>query len=206
MENFRTSAPTFYQQFFNDLYQKHKVSAIEATADAWVNQKVAFYVAPDNAMGTYKRLNASFKYGASGIPYFQGGTQICHTDSWHYALGANSANKKEAADFIKFLSGPVGSKLFYDRVGQIPSQAEVLNSLPDYKESPRSLVREQFLQAGQPRIQTVGFTEYNGLAQEFFTNLAQGQNLNVQQLATALAKRADGLTAKYKDWQTKPLP
>ena len=41
---------------------------------------------------------------------------------------------------------------------------------------------------------------------ELVGNLVAGQNLNVQQLATALARRADGLTAKYKDWQTKPLP
>jgi ABC-type glycerol-3-phosphate transport system substrate-binding protein len=191
-------------QYFADLYSKEKVSAVEGIPDAWVNQRAAFYISPDNALGTYKRLNATFKYGVTGIPYFQGGTQLCHTDSWHYALGANSQNKKEAAEFIKFLSGPVGSKIFYDRFGQLPASVEVLNTLPDYKENPRALVREQFLAAGQPRIVTVGFTEYNGLMQEFVGNLVAGQNLNIQQLATALAKRSDGLTAKYKDWQTKP--
>ena len=46
----------------------------------------------------------------AGIPYFNGGAQLCHTDSWHYALGAFSTHKKEAAEFIKFISGPVGSK------------------------------------------------------------------------------------------------
>jgi hypothetical protein len=42
--------------------------------------------------------------------------------------------------------------------------------------------------------------------QELVGNLVAGQGLDVQQLATALAKRTDGLTAKYKDWKTKPLP
>jgi multiple sugar transport system substrate-binding protein len=190
--------------FFHDLYEKHQVSAVEGIPDAWVNGRAAFFVSPDNAIGTYVRLGKTFKYGVTGIPYFQGGSQICHTDSWHYALGANSQNKKEAAEFIKYLSGPVGSKIFYDRFGQLPSSVDVLNTLPDYKSLPRSLVREQFLQAGQPRIVTVGFTEYNGLMQEFVGNLVQGTNLDIQQLATALAKRSDSLTAKYKDWQTKP--
>ncbi|TAK26017.1 MAG: extracellular solute-binding protein [Chloroflexota bacterium] len=189
--------------FFHDLYQKHKVSAVEGIPNAWWEGRAAFYISPDNAMGTYTRLGKTFKYGVTGIPYFQGGTQICHTDSWHYALGANSQNKMEAAEFIKFLSGPVGSKIFYDRFGQLPAHAEVLNTLPDYKQNPKALVREQFLAAGQPRIVTVGFTEYNGLMIEFVGNLVAGQNLDVQQLATALARRADGLTAKYKDWQTK---
>jgi multiple sugar transport system substrate-binding protein len=192
--------------FFHDLYDKYKVSAVEGIADAWVNQRAAFFVSPDNAIGTYKRLGATFQYGATGIPYFKGGTQACHTDSWHYALGANSQHKQEAADFIKFLSGPVGAKVFYDRFGQLPANAELLNTLPDYQQNPRKLLADQFKAAGIPRIQTVGFTEYNGLMIEFVGNLVAGTNIDIQQLATALAKRSDSLTAKYKDWQTKPLP
>lgn len=190
--------------FFHDLYQKHKVSAVEGIPDAWVNQRAAFFVSPDNAIGTYNRLNATFQYGVTGIPYFKDGTQVCHTDSWHYGLGANSANKKEAAEFIKFISGPVGSRIYYERFGQLPAHVDLLNTLPDYQQNPRKLLAEQFKAAGIPRIQTVGFTEYNGLMIELVGNLVAGQNLNVQQLMTALARRSDGLTAKYKDWQTKP--
>src|SRR5687768_10775405 len=135
--------------FFHELYQKHKVSAVEGIPNAWHIERAAFFVAPDWVITTYNQLGAKFKYGVTGIPYFQGGSQICHTDSWHYALGANSANKKDAAEFIKFLSGPVGSKIFYDEFGQIPAHAEVLNTLPDYKTGHRALVREQFLAAGQ---------------------------------------------------------
>jgi ABC-type glycerol-3-phosphate transport system substrate-binding protein len=192
-------------QFWNDIYQKHKISPVEAIPDAWFNSKAAFYISPDNAIATYNRINPSggFEYSVTGIPYFQGGAQICHTDSWHYALGAYSQNKKEAGEFIKFMSGPVGSKILYETDGQLPAHAELLNSLADYQKMPRSLVLQQFKAAGQPRIQTVGFTEYNGLAIEFFTNLVTGQGVDVQRLATEMAKRADGLMAKYKDWKTK---
>src|SRR3712207_7043814 len=44
--------------FFHELYQKHQVSAVEGIPDAWVNQRAAFFISPDNALGTYKRLNA----------------------------------------------------------------------------------------------------------------------------------------------------
>jgi ABC-type glycerol-3-phosphate transport system substrate-binding protein len=192
--------------FFHDLYDKYKVSAVEGIPDAWFNQRAAFFVSPDNAIGSYNRLKATFKYGATGIPYFKGGTQACHTDSWHYGLGANSQHKKEAAEFIKYLSGPEGTKVFYDRFGQLPAHLALLNTLPDYQQNPRKLLADEFKAAGIPRIQTVGFTEYNGLMIEFVGNLVAGQNLDIQQLATALAKRSDSLTAKYKDWQTKPLP
>ena len=58
--------------FFHELYQKHKVSAVEGIPDAWVNQKAAFFISPDNAMGTYKRLNATFQYGVDRHPVLQG--------------------------------------------------------------------------------------------------------------------------------------
>jgi fructooligosaccharide transport system substrate-binding protein len=192
-------------QFFHDLYWKHKVSAVEGIPDAWWNQRAVFYVSPDNAIGTYNRLHpqGSFKYSVTGIPYFKGGTQICHSDSWHYALGANSRNRREAAEFIKFLSGPVGSRAFYQRLGQLPAHVELLNTLPEYQTMPRSLVAEQFKAAAQPRILTPGFTEYNSLMIEFVGNLVAGRNLDVKSLATTLARRADALMAKYKDWKTK---
>ncbi len=191
-------------QFFHDLYSVNKVSAVEGIADAWANEKAAFYVAPDTALAAYVRLNKTFKYGVTGIPYFKGGTQLCHTDSWHYALGTYSQHKKEAAEFIKFMAGPVGSKIMYDKVKQLPAQVDLLNTLPEYQKYPLSLVVEQFKAAGQPRILTPGFTEYNGLMIEFVGNLVQsGPDFDVKGAATAMAKRADSLMAKYKDWKTK---
>ncbi|HEV8632922.1 MAG TPA: sugar ABC transporter substrate-binding protein [Chloroflexota bacterium] len=194
-------------QFLQDIHQKYKISPVEAIPDAWFNQKVAFYLSPDNAIGTYERLhpNGSFKYGVTGIPYFKGGTQICHNDSLHYALGAYSQHKKEAAEFIKFMSGEQGARIYYEVEGQLPAHAALLNSLPAYQKYPRSLVLEQFKQVATPRVVTVGFTEYNTLAIELFGNLIQIPGANVQELATQTAKRADSLTAKYKDWQTKPI-
>src|SRR6516225_8380435 len=76
----------------------------------------------------------------------------------------------------------------YDRFGQLPANVQVLNTVPDYQQNPRKLVADQFKAAGQPRIVTVGFTEYNGLMIEFVGNLVAGTDIDVQQLATALAK------------------
>jgi fructooligosaccharide transport system substrate-binding protein len=193
-------------QFLQDIHQKYNISPTESIPDIWFNQKAAFYLSPDNAIGTYERLHPSggFKYGVTGIPAFKGGTQLCHNDSLHYALGAYSNNKKEAAEFMKFMSGPVGAKIYYEAEGQLPAHVSLLNSLPAYQQYPRSLVLEQFKQVATPRVVTVGFTEYNTLATEFFQNLIQVKGADVKQLATQTANRVDGLTKKYSDWKTKP--
>jgi len=190
-------------QFLQDIHQKHKVSPIEAIPNIWFEKKCVFYISPDNALGTYKQLypNGDFEIGVTPIPYFKEGTQVCHTDSWHFGVGMYSAHKDEAAAFIKFLTGSVGARIVYDSIRQLPANLDVLNSLPDYQTLPLSLVAQQFKAVGIPRIITPGFTEFNSLSIEFYQNLIQGQGANVKDLATTMAKRADGLMAKYKDWK-----
>ena len=190
-------------QFLQDLHQKYKVSPTEAVQNAWLTKKAAMYLSPDNAIAQYNQLQPGFAYAVTGIPYFTGGTQLCHNDSLHYALGAFSKHPAEAADFIKYMSGAEGGKIYFANSGQIPANVKVLNSVPEYQKYPESLVLEQFKAVATPRIVTVGFTEYNTLATEFFQNLIQTPNANVAQLAHDMAKRTDQLTAKYKDWQTK---
>lgn len=190
-------------QFLQDLYQKHKVSPVEMPPNVWFDKKAVFYVSPDNALGTYKRLypNGDFEVGVTPLPYFKGGSQVCHTDSWHFGVGTYSTHKDEAADFIKFLTGPVGAKIVYDQIKQLPANLDVQNAITDYQKQPLMTVLQQFKNSGVPRIITPGFTEFNSLSIEFYQNIIQGQGVNVKDLATTMAKRADGLMAKYKDWK-----
>jgi fructooligosaccharide transport system substrate-binding protein len=189
-------------QFSRDIVQKYHVSPVEQIPDIFFVGKAAFYVSPDNAIGTIQREhpNGDFHYGVTPIPYFSGGSQVCHTDSWHYAISPNSQNVAAAADVIKFWSGPVGSKILYDAVRQLPANVNVLNSLPEYQDqkTPQYLVYQEFKAAGVPRILTPGFSEYNQAYMEFATNIVEGQNVDVAALAHATAQRVDGLLAKYK--------
>ena len=171
--------------------------------NVWFDKKAVFYVSPDNALGTYKRLypNGDFEVGVTPLPYFKDGSQVCHTDSWHFGVGSYSTHKDEAADFIKFLTGPVGAKIVYDQIKQLPANLDVQNAIAEYQKQPLMTVQQQFKNSGVPRIITPGFTEFNSLSIEFYQNIIQGQGVNVKDLASTMAKRADGLIAKYKDWK-----
>lgn len=189
-------------QFSRDIVQKYKVSPVEQIPDIFFTGKATFYISPDNAIGTINREhpNGDFHYGVTPIPYFSGGTQVCHTDSWHYGVSPNSQNPADTADVIKFWSGPVGSKLLYDVVRQLPANINVRKALPEYQDTttPQYLVAQQFQAAGVPRILTPGFSEYNQAYMEYATNIVEGQNVDVGALATAMAKRVDSLLAKYR--------
>ncbi|HEX5505947.1 MAG TPA: sugar ABC transporter substrate-binding protein [Thermomicrobiales bacterium] len=190
-------------QFLQDLYQKHKVSAVEAIPDIWFNGKAVFYIAPDIIIGQYKRLfpNGSFEYAASPIPYFKDGTRVCHNDSFHFSIGTYAQHPDEAADFIKFMTGAEGAKLVYDTLKQLPANQDVLKALPEYQKLPLSLVAEQYKESAVTRIITPGYGEFNSLSIEFYQNVQTGQGGGVQDLATSMAKRCDGLLQKYKGWK-----
>lgn len=191
-------------QFVHDLYQTHKVSPVETPPYIWFDKKCVFYISPDNALGTYKQRYPNgdeFEIGVTPLPYFKDGSQVCHTDSWHFGVGTYATHKDEAADFIKFLTGPVGAKIVYDQIKQLPANLDVQSAIPDYQKQPLMTVQQQFKNSGVPRIITPGFTEFNSLSIEFYQNIIQGQGVNVKDLATTMAKRTDGLISKYKDWK-----
>jgi multiple sugar transport system substrate-binding protein len=192
-------------QFVNDLYQKHKVSPAEPIPDAFFTRRVAFYVGPESTVGQINRQypDGSFKFAVTGTPYMPGGTQLCHTDSWHYSVGANSVHKKEAAELIKWMSGQDGAKIHYDITKAMPAHQAVMGSVTDYQSYPKQLVIEQFRVAGTPRILTPGYSEYQSLFEEFGKNLAQGAGIDVADLARQTARRMDGALAKYKGWNTR---
>lgn len=64
------------------------VTPIESIPDIFFTKQSAFVVHPDNAIGTINRLypDGDFNYGVTGIPYMEGGAELCHTGSWHFGV------------------------------------------------------------------------------------------------------------------------
>ena len=194
-------------QFLHDIYHKYKLSPVEQIPEGWQSRKVAMFLSPDSAVAVYNRLypggNGGFKYGATGIPYFKGGVQLCHNDSNHLTLGAFSQHKAEAAAYIKFATSAEGSRIYYEYLPQLPSNVALLNTLPAYQGFPGNVVLDSFKQVGTARVTTPGFAEFLAISIEFYQSVVQTQDADVKQLATTAAQRATAQMAKYKDWQSK---
>ena len=196
-------------QFYQDMHQKHKVMQVTPTEWLFNERKAAFYVAPDiaiasvqSAIGEDKKVSftgdGDFNMGATGIPYFADGTQLCHTGSWHWGIYKTTKHFDEALEFVKFASGKEGSRIYYEAIRQTPAHLELLNELPEYSEYPQSLFKEGMLKFGIPRIQTPGYTEYQALFAEMAMNIQQGADV-AEQLRD-YAQRMEQALAKYKGW------
>jgi multiple sugar transport system substrate-binding protein len=177
------------------------ISQKEAQSNTFASKVTAFYVSPDNEIGTINRLfpNGDFKYGVTGIPYMEGGTQLCHTDSWHYGISPQSKHIDISASIVKFMTGPVGAKIYYDINRQLPARIELLNTLPEYSTPPQQLFAQGSKEIGMPRIGTPGYTEYQQVFNQFLTDVAQ-TDAPLDQLVADAVTKVEAAVAKYKGW------
>ena len=179
------------------------VSQREPVDQIFFNKGAAFYVSPDNAVGTINRLypDGDFNYGVTGIPYYEDGAQVCHTGSWHVGVSPQTQNMELSVAIAKFFAGPEGSKIWYDTVRQLPARVDLLNTLPEYQEYPQQMFAEGLTAIGIPRIQTPGYTEYQQIFAELVQDVATGEGVEVAPLVQDAAVQMEQALAKYEGWQ-----
>ncbi len=180
---------------------ENPVSPQEPIPDIFFNKQSAFYISPDNAIGTINRKypNGDFRFGVMGIPGFANGSQVCHTDSWHFGVSPASKQQDLAAALVKYMTGPEGAKIWFGVIKQLPARTELLNTVPEYKEMPQKLFAEAVQAYGQPRIGTPGYTEYQQVFAELMKNLAQ-TDAPVSELVADAVSKIESAVAKYKGW------
>jgi fructooligosaccharide transport system substrate-binding protein len=189
---------------YRDWHQGDRaVTPQEPIDNIWFSKGAAFYVSPDNAVGTINRLypDGDFNYGVTGIPYYADGAQVCHTGSWHFGVSPQTKNQEVSVALAKFFAGPEGSKIWYDTVRQLPARVELLNTLPEYNEYPQQLFNEGLQTIGIPRIQTPGYTEYQQYFGQMAQDIAQAENVDVASLVHETAVQMEQALAKYEGWQ-----
>jgi fructooligosaccharide transport system substrate-binding protein len=182
---------------------ENAVTPAEPIDNIFFSKGAAFYVSPDNAIGTINRLypDGDFNYGVTGIPYYADGAQVCHTGSWHVGVSPQTQNLELSVAIAKFFAGPEGSKIWYDNNRQLPARVELLNTLPEYNEYPQQLFNEGLQTIGIPRIQTPGYTEYQQIFAELAQDITQGEGVEVASLVQDAAIQMEQALAKYEGWQ-----
>ena len=191
-----------YQAYRDMHFGDRAVTPIESIPDIFFNRQSAFVIHPDNAIGTINRLypDGDFNYGVTGIPYMEGGAQLCHTGSWHFGISPNSEHKDVAAALVKFITGHEGARIWYDNIRQLPARFDLINELPEYNEYPQELFAQGLQEIGEPRIQTPCYTEYQQLAAVLLQDLQQSEDLDVAARVHKAAEDIEQACAKYAGW------
>ena len=191
-----------YQAYRDMHFGDRAVTPIESIPDIFFTRQSAFVIHPDNAIGTINRLypDGDFNYGITGIPYMEGGDQLCHTGSWHFGISPNSDKQDTAAALVKFITGKEGARIWYDQVRQLPARFDIINELPEYNESPQNLFAQGLEEIGEPRIGTPCYTEYQQLHAVLLQDLQSAEDLDVAARVEKAAADIEQACAKYKGW------
>ncbi|MEM7115177.1 MAG: extracellular solute-binding protein [Chloroflexota bacterium] len=191
-----------YQAYRDMHFGDRAVTPIESIPDIWFTEQSAFVIHPDNAIGTINRAYTDLedKFGVTGIPYMEGGDQLCHTGSWHFGISPNSEHKAVAAALVKFIAGPEGARIWYDDIRQLPARFDLLNELPEYNEYPQQLFAQGLQEIGEPRIQTPCYTEYQQLHAVLLQDLQSAEELDVAARVQKAASDIEAACAKYEGW------
>ena len=104
-----------------------------------------------------------------------------------------------SAALIKFMTGPVGGKIYWELNRQLPARIDLLNTLPEYTKPPQQLFAQASQKIGVPRIQTPGYTEYQQVFNAFLTDVAQ-TDAPIDQLVADAVSKIEAAVAKYKGW------
>ena len=191
-----------YQAYRDMHFGDRAVTPIEAIPDIFFTRQSGFVIHPDNAIGTINRLypDGDFNWGVTGIPYMEGGDQLCHTGSWHFGVSPNSQHQATSAALVKFITSSEGARIWYDNVRQLPSRFDLLNELPEYNEAPQNLFAQGLEEIGEPRIQTPCYTEYQQLHAVLLQDLQSAENIDVAERVQKAAVDIEQACAKYQGW------
>lgn len=158
--------------FFQDLFQKYKVSSTSGNPNAFIDGGACFAMEASNFVGSLKAANVNFKWGVTPWPYFT--TPIVHTGSVEVAVSSKTRHLTQALDFIKFVSSPTQQAEILKHTGFLPVLTNLYTQLPQLRTAPWSTFVQELAQWGEPRPVTPHYLQYSQVVTSAMTDIADG--------------------------------
>jgi ABC-type glycerol-3-phosphate transport system substrate-binding protein len=189
-------------QFYQDLFRKYKVSPLGVPAflspELFKSGKVAMLVTGPWHVNNFKSVS-SLNWGYAPHPYFAGGKVATPTGSWHIGINKNSLHKKEAAEFVKFLTLHEGNRIYFEGDGNLPANKVTLEYAQKLATEQNNKVLSLAIYEAQntavARPSTPGYLEWESTMAQAFEDIRNGGD--PKQTLDNAAQQIDRILAKY---------
>ncbi|HEX7714935.1 MAG TPA: sugar ABC transporter substrate-binding protein [Bacillota bacterium] len=189
-------------QFYQDLFQKYKVSPLGVAAfqspELFKSGKVAMLVTGPWHVNNFKSAQG-LHWAYAPHPYFAGGKAVTPTGSWHVSISKNSLHKKEAADFVKFLTLREGNQIYFDGDGNLPANKYTLQYAQKQATTQgnqvMSLAIYEAEHTAMARPSTPGYLEWETAVAQAFEDIRNGGD--PKKVLDKAAQQIDLTLAKY---------
>ncbi|WP_332696000.1 ABC transporter substrate-binding protein [Halalkalibacter lacteus] len=132
-------------QFYQDLYHKDKVAAVELPLDPFESGELAMTVLGSWTLAQLETNYPDFKLGEDfGVaPLPKGKDQVVPNGGWALGISSKSKYPDEAWEFIKYITSYEGMKKYVKITGDIPARYSVARDLPELNEYPKNIFVQQ---------------------------------------------------------------
>jgi ABC-type glycerol-3-phosphate transport system substrate-binding protein len=184
-------------QFYQDLFQKYKVSPTTGIPNALLDGEACFDMNTSNDVKTIQQAHVKFQWGVTPWPHFR--TPIVHNGSNEIAVGAKTKHLTQALDFVKFISSPSQQTQIFQNTGYLPVIKSLYTSIPALKIAPWNVFTQELSKWGEPRPVTPHYLQYSQVVTTAMRNIADGAPVKstldqaVSQLNPLLAQPAGAL-------------
>lgn len=194
-------AMTFYQSLFTDGLYAQGVTPEQST-DEFLTGSTAYMVQGNWLVPSL--AEADFEWGVAAHPYFEGGDPVTPTGSWSLAMSPFSDDKEAAAIFMRWMAiDDGGGYALYLEAPELPATPEGKEAYfardifsSDAGQDAAAIIDYETANTGVPRLQTVGYVEFEEILGRAFSDIANGADP-----ATALQSATDELTTAWAKYQ-----
>ncbi|MDQ0199816.1 ABC transporter substrate-binding protein [Neobacillus ginsengisoli] len=132
-------------QFYQDLYHKYGVAAVELPPDSFVSGKLAMTVLGSWTLADLEKNYPKFKLGEDfGVaPLPKEKYQVVPNGGWSLGISSKTKYPKDAWEFIKYVTSYEGIKKYVKETGDIPARYSVAKDFPDLNQYPKDIFLQQ---------------------------------------------------------------
>ncbi|MBP1082805.1 ABC transporter substrate-binding protein [Bacillus capparidis] len=163
-------------QFYQDLYQKEKVAAVELPPDPFATGKLGISIDGSWALAHFSSNFPDFKlgedYGVAPLP--KGEKQVAPNGGWTLGISAKTKQQDEAWKFIKYLTSYEGQKTYVEATGDIPVRYSVAKEIPELNEYPKNIFLVQSQEFSKNRPVTPAYPTVSKAMKKLFEDVGIG--------------------------------
>ncbi len=167
-------------QFYQDLYEKHKVAAVELPPDPFATGKVAISMDGTWALAHLKNNFPDFKLGEDfGIaPLPKAKQKAAPNGGWALGIASKSEHPEEAWKLIQYITSYEGIKTYAEATGDIPARYSVAEDMPELNEYPKNIFVTQAQNYAENRPVTPAYPTVSKAMKELFEDIGiSGRNV-----------------------------
>jgi fructooligosaccharide transport system substrate-binding protein len=166
-------------QFYQDLYIKHGVAAVEIPPAPFETDKLGMTVLGSWAISELQQTPGFVlgeDYGVAPLP--KGKYQVVPNGGWALGISSKTKHPEEAWEFVKFATGYEGSKLFVEISGDLPARYSVARDFPELNEYPKNIFVQQDQNYSRNRPVTPAYPVISEAIKELFEDVGlEGENV-----------------------------